>query len=62
MALEKSVAAIPNTSFLNADPGLVNSRGLIKPSAMIDYLHLTRNAYKKVCNLIHDHIIRLNVM
>lgn len=62
MALKRSVTAIPNTSFLNADPGFVNANGYIKSSDMIDYLHLTRNAYKKFCNLIHDHIIKLNVL
>jgi len=56
LALERVVATIPNTSFLNADPGFVNSRGLITPTDMPDYLHLSRSAYSKLCNLIHNHI------
>ena len=59
LALERVVTTIPNTSFLNADPGFVNSRGLITPSDMTDYLHLNRNAYNKFCNLIHNHIHRI---
>ncbi|XP_065056750.1 platelet-activating factor acetylhydrolase IB subunit alpha2-like [Rhopilema esculentum] len=57
-ALERMVPNVPNTTFLNADPGFVTSSGQIKPSDMRDYLHLTRHANGKVCNIIHKHITK----
>ncbi|XP_072325198.1 platelet-activating factor acetylhydrolase IB subunit alpha2-like isoform X2 [Scyliorhinus torazame] len=48
-----------NTSFLDVDPGFVNSDGTISQNDMYDYLHLTRHAYTSVCNLIHGRVQQL---
>eukprot|EP00112_Aurelia_sp_Birch-Aquarium-sp1_P024217 Seg7544.1 transcript_id=Seg7544.1/GoldUCD/mRNA.D3Y31 product="Platelet-activating factor acetylhydrolase IB subunit beta" protein_id=Seg7544.1/GoldUCD/D3Y31 len=57
--LERSLQAIPNTWFLKADPGFVNSNGFIKMSDMNDYLHLTRAAYAKFGRLVCSFILKL---
>ena len=58
IALKRMVPTVPNTTFLNADPGFVTPIGQIRPSDMHDYLHLTRHANGKVCNIIHNHITK----
>eukprot|EP00794_Sanderia_malayensis_P010941 gene10941-12102_t len=57
LGLKEMVPTIPNTYYLDADPGFVGSDGKIKASDMHDYLHLTRNAYSKYCKPIH-HLVK----
>ncbi|XP_046853893.1 platelet-activating factor acetylhydrolase IB subunit alpha1-like isoform X2 [Xenia sp. Carnegie-2017] len=57
--LESSIKIIPNATFLNADPGFVDSEGKISENDMLDYLHLTRAAYEKLCTKIYEALIRL---
>lgn len=57
--LESSIKIIPNATFLNADPGFVDSEGKISENDMLDYLHLTRAAYEKFCTKIYEALIRL---
>ncbi|XP_020381611.2 platelet-activating factor acetylhydrolase IB subunit gamma [Rhincodon typus] len=53
------VENISNASFLDVDPGFVNSDGTISHNDMYDYLHLTRHAYSSVCQLIHARVQQL---
>ncbi|XP_067874812.1 platelet-activating factor acetylhydrolase IB subunit alpha1-like [Heterodontus francisci] len=54
-----TVPNLNNTSFLDVDPGFVNSDGTISHNDMYDYLHLTRHAYTSVCKLIHARVHQL---
>ncbi|KAG8143468.1 hypothetical protein E2320_000694 [Naja naja] len=51
--LESKMPLLPNSSFLNVDPGFVHSDGTISHHDMYDYLHLTRNGYARVCPGLH---------
>ncbi|XP_041038593.1 platelet-activating factor acetylhydrolase IB subunit gamma isoform X2 [Carcharodon carcharias] len=57
--VRNTVESLSNTSFLDVDPGLVNSDGTISHNDMYDYLHLTRHAYTSVCKLIHARVQQL---
>ena len=47
--VEQLVPSIPNTYFLNADPGFVRADQKIASEDMLDYLHLTRRGYSRFC-------------
>ena len=46
------LTTIPNTYFLNPDPGFVRGDNKIAPEDMLDYLHPTRRGYKRLAPLI----------
>ena len=50
---------IPNTSYLNADPGFIKPDGRVSHEDMYDYLHLTRKGYGKFCRAIHAAVLKL---
>ncbi|KAA0703159.1 Platelet-activating factor acetylhydrolase IB subunit gamma [Triplophysa tibetana] len=43
-------------SFLDVDPGFVQSDGSISHQDMYDYLHLTPQGYQRVCEPLHERI------
>ena len=57
-ALQEVVSTIPNSLYLNSDPGFVRSDGTISHEDMFDYLHLTRKGYKKFAKQIHDVVLK----
>lgn len=54
--VKDAVHSLPYASFFNADPGFVHSSGSISHQDMYDYLHLTAEGYKAVCEPLHEHI------
>ncbi|XP_060708722.1 platelet-activating factor acetylhydrolase IB subunit gamma isoform X1 [Hemiscyllium ocellatum] len=57
--VKEMVKDISNASYLDVDPGFVNSDGTISHNDMYDYLHLTRHAYSSVCQVIHARVQQL---
>lgn len=57
-ALKEVISAIPNSLYLDSDPGFVRSDGTISHEDMFDYLHLTRKGYKKFVKRIHDVVLK----
>lgn len=57
-ALKEVIEAIPNSLYLDADPGFVRSDGLISHEDMFDYLHLTRRGYKKFSKRVHEVVVK----
>lgn len=57
-ALQEVTSTIPNSLYLNSDPGFVRSDGTISYDDMFDYLHLTRKGYKKFAKQIHDVVLK----
>ena len=51
-SLRDIVSTIPNTYFLDADPGFIRLDGSISRDDMYDYVHLTRRGYSKYCAVI----------
>ena len=56
--LKEAIETIPNSIYLDSDPGFVRSDGIISHEDMFDYLHLTRKGYKKFCQHIHHVIVK----
>jgi len=56
--LKEAIDTIPNSVYLDSDPGFVRSDGIISHEDMFDYLHLTRKGYKKFCQHIHRVIVK----
>ncbi|CAM2107868.1 unnamed protein product [Caretta caretta] len=57
--LEARLPRLPNTCFLDADPGFVHSDGAISHHDMYDYLHLSRHGYARLCPQLHALLLRL---
>ncbi|XP_043534343.1 platelet-activating factor acetylhydrolase IB subunit alpha1-like [Chiloscyllium plagiosum] len=57
--VKEMVKDVSNASYLDVDPGFVNSDGTISHNDMYDYLHLTRHAYSSVCQVIHARVQQL---
>ncbi|XP_018587670.1 platelet-activating factor acetylhydrolase IB subunit gamma [Scleropages formosus] len=57
--LQEAVTSIPQASYLSVDCSFVQSDGRISHQDMYDYLHLTPQAYQKVCRPLHAAIKRL---
>ncbi|KAL4657650.1 platelet-activating factor acetylhydrolase IB subunit gamma-like [Arapaima gigas] len=57
--LQEAIASLPRASYLSVDSGFVQSDGRISHQDMYDYLHLTPQAYQKVCKPLHAAILRL---
>ncbi|XP_069803618.1 platelet-activating factor acetylhydrolase IB subunit alpha1 isoform X2 [Dendropsophus ebraccatus] len=57
--LAVGLQSMPNATFLDVDPGFVHSDGTISHHDMIDYLHLSRLGYSRVCQTIHKTLLRL---
>jgi len=57
--LEKIVAGLPNTYYLNPDPGFIRPTGKIAAEDMLDYLHPTRRGYRRMCPIIIGFIRQL---
>ena len=56
--LKEAIETIPNSIYLDSDPGFVRSDGIISHEDMFDYLHLTRKGYKKFCQHINNVIVK----
>ncbi|KAM9310140.1 platelet-activating factor acetylhydrolase IB subunit gamma isoform 2-T2 [Pholidichthys leucotaenia] len=54
--VKDALSNLSHASFLNVDPGFVQSNGEISSQDMYDYLHLTPVGYTKVCEPLHDHL------
>lgn len=54
--VKKALVSLPYASFLDVDPGFVQSNGSILHQQMYDYLHLTPKGYEGVCVPLHKHI------
>ncbi|XP_051722129.1 platelet-activating factor acetylhydrolase IB subunit gamma [Ctenopharyngodon idella] len=54
--VEAEVASLSHVSFLDMDPGFIQSDGSIAHQDMYDYLHLTPQAYQRVCQPLHERI------
>ncbi|XP_030640532.1 platelet-activating factor acetylhydrolase IB subunit gamma isoform X1 [Chanos chanos] len=54
--LKEALLSVSHASFLDVDCGFVQSDGTIAHQDMYDYLHLTPQAYNRVCQPIHTHI------
>uniref|UniRef100_A0A9J7YC08 Platelet-activating factor acetylhydrolase IB subunit alpha1 n=2 Tax=Cyprinus carpio TaxID=7962 RepID=A0A9J7YC08_CYPCA len=54
--VQAEVASLSHVSFLDMDPGFILSDGSIAHQDMYDYLHLTPQAYQKVCQPLHERI------
>lgn len=48
-SLKDVLVTVPNTYFLDADPGFIRTDGNISRDDMHDYLHLTKRGYSKLC-------------
>lgn len=57
-SLKELIEAIPNSLYLDSDPGFVRSDGVISHEDMFDYLHMTRKGYKKFCKHISEVIVK----
>lgn len=57
-AIKEVIESIPNSLYLDADPGFVRSDGSISHEEMCDYLHLTRKGYKKFCKRIYEVVLK----
>ena len=56
--VKEVIETIPNSIYLDSDPGFVRGDGIISHEDMFDYLHLTRKGYKKFCQHIHHVIVK----
>ncbi|KAK2855119.1 hypothetical protein Q7C36_006988 [Tachysurus vachellii] len=54
--VQAELASLSYASFLDVDPGFVQSDGSISHQDLYDYLHLTAQAYQKVCQPIYTRI------
>uniref|UniRef100_A0A672MX10 SGNH hydrolase-type esterase domain-containing protein n=1 Tax=Sinocyclocheilus grahami TaxID=75366 RepID=A0A672MX10_SINGR len=54
--VQAEVASLSHVSFLDVDPGFIHSDGSIAHQDMYDYLHLTPQAYQRVCQPLHERI------
>ncbi|XP_076008744.1 platelet-activating factor acetylhydrolase IB subunit gamma [Genypterus blacodes] len=54
--VQEALSPLPHASFLNVDPGFIQSDGSISHQDMYDYLHLTPQAYRRVCQPLHAHL------
>lgn len=57
--VQTALQPLPHASFLNVDPGFVQSDGTICHQDMFDYLHLTPQGYQRVCGPLHQSITSL---
>lgn len=54
--VQAELASLSHASFLDVDPGFIQSDGSISHQDLYDYLHLTAQAYQKVCQPIFTRI------
>lgn len=54
--VQVELASLSYGSFLDVDPGFIQTDGSISHQDLYDYLHLTAQAYQKVCQPIHTQI------
>ncbi|XP_059363640.1 platelet-activating factor acetylhydrolase IB subunit alpha1-like [Carassius carassius] len=54
--VQAEAASLSYASFLDVDPGFIHSDGSILHQDMYDYLHLTQQAYQKVCQPLYERI------
>ncbi|KAI1886265.1 hypothetical protein AGOR_G00212210 [Albula goreensis] len=47
--VQEALPALPQTSYLDVDPGFVHSDGSISHQDLYDYLHLSSHGYQAVC-------------
>ncbi|XP_056398624.1 platelet-activating factor acetylhydrolase IB subunit alpha1 isoform X2 [Hyla sarda] len=57
--LIEGLQPMANAIFLDVDPGFVHSDGTISHHDMIDYLHLSRLGYSRVCQTLHKTLLQL---
>ncbi|XP_006824231.2 platelet-activating factor acetylhydrolase IB subunit alpha1-like [Saccoglossus kowalevskii] len=53
-SLPAVLKSVPNTTFLDCDPGFVQADGTIDHNDMYDYLHFTKRAYEKYCTPLYE--------
>ncbi|KAG9337723.1 hypothetical protein JZ751_028220 [Albula glossodonta] len=51
--VQEALPALPQTSYLDVDPGFVHSDGSISHQDLYDYLHLSSHGYQAVCKPLH---------
>lgn len=53
-----ALGPLPNATFLETGPGLVATDGSLSHHDLYDYLHLTRDAYGRLCPRIHRAVLQ----
>ncbi|KAI4904495.1 hypothetical protein NFI96_021699 [Prochilodus magdalenae] len=54
--VQAELSSLSFASFLDVDPGFVHSDGSISHQDLYDYLHLTPQAYQRVCQPVHARV------
>ncbi|XP_062912820.1 platelet-activating factor acetylhydrolase IB subunit gamma [Mobula hypostoma] len=57
--MQARVLTLGRTCFLDVDPGFIGPDGTLSHQDLYDYLHLSRQAYARVCKLIHTRVVQL---